>query len=253
MDMEFGGICGTWQRMKLPVEAGVIVHDPARDGLLFYGRKFSYDMDITVWKNITDNLGRTVGKNPCSFNPAKTGVETGYVRKIRFDREGRQKAYRVSRVVHGELKEFMRSLNGRGIGTIMFFAADYEKTALSEAQVNLSGFEVRDLQRDIKAAFSLKEVLSLDRISHIIGFSAGGDHMSSHNFRYPVPPAWRTGMNPHNALGDAARIFLADQEFHLNREELEKRIREYLALCEHQKKPGTGDDSHGDPGIPENE
>jgi hypothetical protein len=74
MDMEFGGICGTWQRMKLPVEAGVVIHDPGSDTLSFAGKKFSFDLDVTVWKNITDELGQTVGKNPCTINPARNLV-----------------------------------------------------------------------------------------------------------------------------------------------------------------------------------
>jgi hypothetical protein len=242
MDMEFGGVCGTWQRMKLPVEAGVIIHDPASDTLVFSGKKFSYDIDVTVWKNITDDLGRTVGKNPCSINPVKNSREVGHVKKIRLDHEGRQKAYRISRIVHAELKDFMQSLNGRGITTMVFFASDYEKTTLDLARVNLSGFDVRDLQRDMKAAFSLKDVLSLDRLSHVIGFTTGNGHMSSAHFRYPVPAPYRDWMNPHDSVGDSARIFLIAQEFCHYRDDLEGKITDYLALCGQRKKPGSADE-----------
>lgn len=251
MDMEFGGVCGTWQRMKLPVEAGIIVHNPECDDLVFFGRRFSYDIDITVWKNITDELGRTVGKNPCSFNPSKNETEPGHVKKIRLDHNGRQNAYRISRNVHSELKDFMRSLNGNRINTMVFFAADYEKTALAQAHVSLSGFELHDLQRDIKSGLGLKDVLSLDRLSHIIGFKTEDGQMSSHHFRYPVPELYRGWMNPHDSLGDAARIFLASQEFHHYREEMGRKIKEYLDLCGIHEKTGTsggarpGDDHHG--------
>ena len=107
---------------------------PVATRLVFYGRKFSYDIDITIWKNITDELGRTVGKNPCSINPVKKSMEPGHIKKIRLDREGRERAYRISRTVHAELKNFMQSLNGCDISTVIFFAADYEKTTLAKAR-----------------------------------------------------------------------------------------------------------------------
>jgi hypothetical protein len=244
MDMEFGGVCGTWQRMKLPVEVGVIMHHPECDELMFSERKFSYDIDITVWKNITDELGRTVGKNPCSINPARNEIESGHVKKIRLDQKGRQNAYRISRIVQTDLKDFMRSLNGCCISTMVFFAADYEKTTLAQAGVNLSGFEVHDLQSDLKSVFGLKDVLSLDRLSHIIRFDASEGHISSLHFRYPVPEPYRDRMNPHDSIGDSARIFLASQEFHNHREELGKRIKEYLALCELCSKTVINDEIH---------
>ena len=49
-------------------------------------------------------------------------------------------------------------------------------------------------------------------------------------------------MNPHDSVGDAARIFLVAQEFSHYRDELEARIKDYLALCECNKKAEPGDD-----------
>jgi hypothetical protein len=94
----------------------------------------------------------------------------------------------------------------------------------------------------MKTAFSMKDVLSLDRLSHVIRFSMSDDHMSSEHFRYPVPAPYRDWMNPHDSVGDAARIFLAGLEFCHYREDLNRRIKEYLALCDQRKKPGAADD-----------
>jgi hypothetical protein len=63
--------------------------------------------------------------------------------------------------------------------------------------------------------------------------------MSSLHFRYFVPELYRDLMNPHDSLGDAARIFLASQEFKHNRDELEIKIKEYLTLCGIHEKTGT--------------
>ena len=236
MDMEFGGICGTWQRMKVPVEAGVVIHDADADSLEFFGRKFVYDLDITVWKNITDELGRTVGKNPCSLNPSKNGVEIPRDKRHRLEPDERKKAYQVSRSVHHELREFMQELNGRGISSVVFFAADYERTALGQARVRLDGFDVRDLQRDVKNTFSMKEVMSLDRLSFVIQFRQDRDAISSLHFRYRVPAPYREWLDAHTGVGDAARMFLVHQEMQFHPDELGDRLERYLAQCEEQKK-----------------
>jgi|GEM_PF-319911 len=243
MDMEFGGICGTWQRMKVPVEVGIVVHDETKNSLGFFGRKFVYDLDITVWKNITDDLGRTIGKNPCSLNPSKNGHGIDRDRRHRLEPEERKKAYRTSRLVHTDLREFMRDLNAYTISTVVFFAADYERTALGQARVNLEGFEVRDLQRDIKTTFSMKEVMSLDRLSYVTGFRADLDAISSRHFRYPVPPAYRDWLDAHTAVGDAARMFLLSQELHFHPGELRAGIEQYLAKCEEMKKTNGDNDA----------
>jgi hypothetical protein len=236
MDMEFGGICGTWQRMKVPVEAGVVIHDERKDSLEFFGRKFVYDLDITVWKNITDELGRTIGKNPCSINPAKNGDEISRDKRHRMDPEERKKAYRISRAVHQELREFMRGLNSYGISSVVFFAADYERTTLAQARVNLEGFLVRDLQRDVKNTYAMKEVMSLDRLSHVTGFRADRLAISSRHFRYGVPREYQDWLDAHSAIGDAARMFLLDRELHLHPDDLKIRVEQYLAKCEELKK-----------------
>ncbi len=250
MDMEFGGICGTWQRMKVPVEAGMVVYDGENDILSFASRKFRYDLDITVWKNITDKLGRTVGKNPCTLNPSQEGNGVPGNRKIRLTPEQRKTAYRVSASVHTELQEFMRGFNSRGISRIVFFAADYERTALAQARVNLTGFEVCDLQRDLKAAFSMKEVMSLDRLSYVIGFKAEKGKISSLHFRYTVPAEYRNWLDSHTAIGDSAWMFLLSQELQFNPRELEERIKQYLKQCEELKKPGTEEKEQPDPVEP---
>ena len=163
------------------------------------------------------------------------------MRRVRLDREGRRLATSSSRAVHADLKTFMTGLNGCGITTIVFFAAGYELAALREARVNLAGFIVRDLQAEIRARYSEKNVLSLDRLSVITGFAAADGHFLSRHFRYSVPPAFHDRMKPHDAVGDAARIFLADREHACHPEELGARIGQYLVLCEERKKNDADD------------
>ena len=243
MDMEFGGICGTWQRIKVPVEAGVVIHDEKTGSVRFAGREFTVPLDVTVWRNVTDELGRTVRKDPCTIGPDGEQTTPG-MKRTRLDRAGWRCAAEISSAVHSDLKRFMAGLDGFGITTLVFFAADYELTALRQARVNLTGRVIRDLQEEIRSAYSQKNPLSLDRLSYITRFTAADGQFSSRHFRYPVPQDYRGRLKPHQAVGDAARIFLASREFSCYTDELEEGIRQYLVLCEECDKKnlseGTG-------------
>lgn len=243
LDMEFGGICGTGQRMKVPVEAGAVIHDEGTGSVCFAGREFSSPMDVTVWKNVTDDLGRTIGKDPRTIGPDRGISGEAGMRRVRLDREGLKLALKSTRAVHAELKKFMHGLNGCGITTLVFYAADYELAALRQARVNLAGFLIRDLQEEIRSRYSRKDVLSLDRLSYITGFAAVDGCFSSRHFRFPVPEAFRHRMKPHDAIGDAARIFLAAREFECYQDELGGKIGEYLKLCESREKRGTTEET----------
>ncbi|MEI8332018.1 MAG: hypothetical protein WCF90_10300 [Methanomicrobiales archaeon] len=40
LDMELAGIYGTHQRMQIPIEIGVVLHNPETDSLSFVGKPF---------------------------------------------------------------------------------------------------------------------------------------------------------------------------------------------------------------------
>ena len=54
IDMEFAGIRGTRQGMQIPTEIGVVLHDPATGSISFAGKWLSKDIEVELWKNVTD-------------------------------------------------------------------------------------------------------------------------------------------------------------------------------------------------------
>jgi hypothetical protein len=61
LDMEFGPIYGSNRADFFPTEIGAVIYDLDRKEVLLESKKFSYDVDIVVRKNIINDIGKTVG------------------------------------------------------------------------------------------------------------------------------------------------------------------------------------------------
>jgi hypothetical protein len=238
IDMEFAGIYGTHQRMQIPIEIGVVMHEPETDTLSFAGRPFSYDIDVELWKNVTDEVGKRVNARRRVFSLAVPGHEKPFDRRFNLDSSGHRQALDAINAVHADLRGFIQSLNRKNISTLVFFARDREMTTFNRAKVNTDGFVIRDLQQEIKTHHSLKEHVSLDRMTLVTGFGIGKAGIYSIHFRYAVPEKIRYIIKPHKAIGDAARMFLLSRELSDYPGEFEQNLNIHLAHYE-QKKNGN--------------
>ena len=61
LDIEFGYVYGTCRAVMMPVEIGAVVHRPGDDSVRYIGEQFRYDVDVEIWKKVTDQCGKTVG------------------------------------------------------------------------------------------------------------------------------------------------------------------------------------------------
>ena len=75
IDMEFAGIYGTHQGMQIPIEIGVVIHQPDTDTLSFAGKAFNRTIDVELWKNITDDVGKRIEGQRRVFNLASRGIQ----------------------------------------------------------------------------------------------------------------------------------------------------------------------------------
>jgi hypothetical protein len=237
IDMEFAGIRGTRQGMQIPIEIGMVLHDPATDSISFAGRAFSHDVEVELWKNVTDDLGKRVDGYRRTFNLARPSVTIPEDKKFRLTAEGTRHARKAIAGVHRDLRVFMQGLNHKNIGTLAFFAKRREIETFGRARVNLDGFAIRDLQAEIRTAYTLKEDISLDRASLIIGFALNGRTISSTHLTYRIPERYRYIIKPHKAIGDAARMLLVSQEFLYHTEAFEAGIRAHVRDYDARKIP----------------
>lgn len=237
IDMEFAGIRGTRQGMQIPIEIGVVLHDPVSDRVTFAGKAFSHDVEVELWKNVTDDVGKRVDGHRRVFNLAAPGTTLPDDRKFRLDAEGTHRAKSAITAVHADIRAFMQALNHKNIDTLAFFARRREMETFQRARVNISGFSIRDIQSEIRHEYSLKEDVSLDRMCLVIGFSLYADSIKSNHFLYPIPEKFRYIIKPHKAIGDAARMMLVSQEFRHHSQDFEAGVRDHVRHYEARKTP----------------
>ncbi len=235
IDMEFAGIYGTHQAMQIPIEAGVVVHQPGMDEISFMGRAFSRKIDVELWKNVTDDVGKRITGKRRVFNLERPRHSQPFDKKYHLSTEGRKEAHRVTARVYQDLRQFIQMLDHKNIGTLVFFASRREMETFGNAGIRTGSVFIRDLQEEIRSRFHLKEHVSLDRVSLVTRFSITEETICSAHFSYSLPEKYRYLIKPHKAIGDAARIFLADREFHQYPEQFRERLTGHLEEYEQRK------------------
>ena len=213
IDLEYGQIYGAGRRDMVPVEAGLVLYDGGEPA--FESKKFCFDCDLVMRKNIVDRDGNTVGLAERVANSVRKEHQKPYDPRFRLDpaakESSRKVAYRsfglLNRYIEGVFDEY-RPLR------LVFFSKSQDLFILKKANVDVDGFNVLDLQEEVTRAMGMKNMVSLDRVSRLIGFKTNWRYIRSDHFTYGVPEGCRNFVKPHKAVGDAARMFLLYKEFY---------------------------------------
>ncbi|WP_241481208.1 hypothetical protein [Methanoculleus sediminis] len=236
LDIEFGYVYGTCREVMMPIEIGAVVHRSGEDSVRYVGEQFRYDIDVEIWKKVTDECGKTVGVATTVANMGRGEYGMPYDHSYRIPGDGVPAAKTTAKKAFADLRLFMDSIVSSGDApAIVVFAADMEKRAFRAADFSLDGCVLVDLQREIRRRFQMKQVLSLDRLARLIDFSADDSTVASTHFRYPVPREYRHLLAAHRGMGDAVRTFLLAREFQENLPHLEERIRTLTETCESEE------------------
>lgn len=233
LDIEFGYVYGTCRAVMMPIEIGAVIYRPDDDSVRYVGEQFRYDVDVEIWKKVTDACGKTIGVATTVANMGRGEYGMPYDHSFRVPGDEVAAAEETARSAFADLRIFMESVLLAGnIPEIVVFAAHMERKAFNAADVSLDGRTLVDLQREIRRHFGMKQVLSLDRLARLIDFSADGSTVASRHFRYPVPEEYHHLMNVHRGMGDAARMFLLAREYQEKLPDFEARIRDLMDACE---------------------
>lgn len=233
LDMEWGPIYGSKRGDLFPTEIGAVIYDLERKEVLLESKKFSYDVDIVVRKNIINDIGKTVG-----FSERVANIERGEYQKIfdpsyRLENSDKVIARELRSKCLKELREYIHNLFKRNqVDQIVLFGAREDLKLLKRAKVNKSNIQVIDIQLILEKEIGYR--FSLDKISLIIGFYAKNKCFGSNNFQYKFPSKYKYQIKPHRALGDACRIFMVCNEFYAIKSELVQQCNMY---CEINKIP----------------
>ena len=187
---------------------------------------------MELWKNILNDVGKRVDSRRRVFNLADTACTQQFDHRFHLSPAGARKARTAIAAANADLRFFMQALNSRNIGTLVFFARQREMVAFRQARVRTDGFLTRDIQHEIAHAMQLKEQISLDRMSLIIGFGITSTTIKSAHLSYTIPPQFQYVIKPHKAIGDAARMFLVDKEFGQYPKETSAGIKDHILQYE---------------------
>jgi len=232
IDMEFGAVYGTHQRLNIPIEIGAVIYNPRSDELEISGKKFYFDIDVEKWGNVVDKLGRTINVKARVINLKTPDTPKTYDKKFCLDPQSKKNALKISRIIHNNLHGYMQNLAKNNVRTLIFFAKERETLTLRRAGFNTNNLVCLDLQKESKESLSLKQSMSLDRLSYIIKFQIFNTTIHSEHYTYTIPEKYQYLIKPHKAIGDTARMFLLSKELYHHTDTLKEKIESYLALCE---------------------
>jgi hypothetical protein len=220
IDLEYGQIYGSYRRDLIPVEIGMVFCEDMNEPH-FESRKFYFDCDLVMRKNIVDWTGKTVGLSERVANSAKNEHQKPYDPGFELDNEAARGVRKnVAYKSFGMLNRYVKEMfDERKPTRLIFYSASQDLYILKKARIDVRDFEILDLQEDVTKALEVKDKVSLDRVSRLIGFKTNWRYIRSEHFTFGVPNNCRNFVKPHKAVGDAARIFLLHREFYEKNEE----------------------------------
>lgn len=232
IDLEYGHVHGTHKRIFMPIEVGVALYTEKKDVLGYVGKKFSYDIDVELWKNVIDEYGNTIGETMSITNYKREEYNKKISETRILNNTQKKQSHRIAQNAFNNLNIFMSNvLKNNDIDKLVFFGDGMEKRAFNRARINTDNYTWIDLQSEIKNDFGMNEYLSLDKVSRAIEFHAAKSSINSLNFKYNTPDKFKYLMKPHKAIGDTARIFLLYKEYCRNPVDFQAVINNHVTIC----------------------
>lgn len=229
----------------IPIEIGAVIFGSEDNTPILESKKFFYDLDLVIRRNIINDVAKTIG-----FSETVANIKWGQYQKL-FDpkyRLKRSEKLATRKLFNKSLIALRKYLQGllkqHQVTQIVVFGGREDLKLLRKANIDISKIEVIDIQSIIRKEICY--LFSLDKISFIIGFYATTRFFGAKNLRYPLPERYKYLIKPHKAIGDACRIFVLYHEFHSMKLEFMLSCSEYLEAHEKIKRPQTLLTSHKD-------
>lgn len=227
LDMDWGQVYGSYRRDFIPIEVGAVI-SCSEDGVpVLKSKKFRYDIDLVVRKNIIDQIGKTIGFSEWVANVGRGEYQKPFDQNYRLKKTEKIEVKKLSLKVLDELRQYIHGLFEKyQISRVVLFGGREDLNLLQKANINISNITIVDIQRIVQS--ETRYLFSLDKISLIIGFYSNNKFFGSANLRYPLPERYKYLIKPHKAIGDACRIFVIYEEFFKVEFEFVQRCRKYL-------------------------
>jgi hypothetical protein len=189
--------------------------------------QFLYDGDVVLRKNLTDELGRTIGLSETVANTKRQTYQRSFDPAYKLSAKNKRNVKKGTYYLFCQLKKYIQdAIVTHSIQQIVLLGGHADLQMFEKANIDLSHLPLFDIQQTITQ--EIQQQLSLEKVSKIIKFYTKNHAIGSQHFRYALPSQYRQLMKPHRAIGDACRILLTYQEYHRSSDEFLELSRQHI-------------------------
>ena len=214
LELKYGNIYGGYPNFFVISEVSLLVFEPQSQKIFIESLSLTPYADVVFVNAKVNDLGHTVGRLKHVMN-LKTRKKQVYREDFRLDEEEINYAIGGTKFIRKIIKGFfMKNMRKYRIRDIVTFDGKRDLFLLEKIGVDLTRCRNFDLQKALNKACNY--LFSLNKLSVAINFEVTPSSLRSNNQDYYLHPIAARQIRPKSAAYDAARMFMAYQEYNEN-------------------------------------
>lgn len=211
LELKYGNIYGGYPNFFVISDISLLVFEPGSNKIFLESLSLTPYVDVVFVNAKVNELGHTVGRLKHVVN-LKTRKKQIYRDDFRMDEEEINAAIGKTKFARSFIKRFfMKNFRKYGVRDIVTFDGKRDIFLLEKVGVDFHRIRNFDLQKALNKKCNY--LFSLNKLAVATGFEATPSHLKSNNLEYYLHPIAARQIKPKTAAWDAARMFMAYQEF----------------------------------------
>lgn len=211
LELKYGNIYGGYPNFFVISDVSLLVFELDTNRIFLESLSLTPPVDIVFVNAKTNEMGHTVGRLKHVVN-LKTRKKQIFREDFRLDEMEINDAIGRTKFSRGFIKKFFaRNLRKYGVRDIVTFDGKRDLFLLEKVGVDFYNIRNFDLQKALNKKCNY--LFSLNKLAVATGFQVSPTHVRSNNLEYFLHPIAARQIKPKTAAFDAARMFMAYQEF----------------------------------------
>jgi len=214
LELKYGNIYGGYPNFFVISEVSLLVFEPQSQKIFIESLSLTPYADVVFVNAKVNDLGHTIGRLKHVMN-LKTRKKQVYREEFRLDEEEINYAIGGTKFIRKIIKGFfMKNMRKYRIRDIVTFDGKRDLFLLEKIGVDLTRCRNFDLQKALNKACNY--LFSLNKLAVAVNFEVTPSSLRSNNQDYYLHPIAARQIRPKSAAYDAARMFMAYQEYNEN-------------------------------------
>ena len=257
LELKYGNIYGGYPNFFVISDVSLLIYEMDTRKIFVESLSLSPRVDVVFVNAKVNELGHTVGRLKHVLN-LQTRKKQIFREDFRLNEQEIDQAIYRSKPIRGVIKGFFRkNLYKYRIRDLVTFDGKRDLFLLEKVGVDFHGIRNFDLQKALNKQCNY--LFSLNKLAVATGFNMTPSHMRSNNLEYYMHPIAARQIKPKTAAWDAARMFMAYQEFNehhedfllkaqllLNKIQLDVKAKEEAARAIEEAKAAKASPNEGD-------